>query len=120
MVSGSEAVGVALFITMPRVDDDESHGRYLAQHDVLVLLCSIRQLFFSVMLADVLANLAIYGFIMPIALYRTLDPKSTLFMRLATPPKQSLIPLFVLYVVGVTCRSIGLIEHAFFNRERAW
>jgi len=61
---------------------------------------------------DALTHLMIYGFILPLAIALSVR-NLPLFMRLATPPKQSLFPLFVIYVVGVTCRTIGFLEHGF-------
>lgn len=63
-------------------------------------------------LNDVLTHLMLYGFVMPIAI--TLSIRNLpLFMRLATPPKRSLIPLFVIYVIGLLFRVVGLLEHGF-------
>lgn len=61
---------------------------------------------------DVITHLMIYGFVIPIAIALSIR-NLPLFMRLATPPKRSLLPLFVLYVIGVVSRLIGFLEHGF-------
>lgn len=62
---------------------------------------------------DALTHLMIYGFVIPLAIALAIR-NLPLFMRLASPPKRSLFPLFLVYVVGLTLRVVGKLEQSFF------
>jgi hypothetical protein len=95
---------------MPRAGgDDESRRRYVAQRSAFALLRCERRLSFPTTLDNALAHLMIYGFIMLIGIAPSIR-NLPLFMRLATSPKPSPFPVFVLYVSGVTCRIGTVIE----------
>lgn len=65
-------------------------------------------------LDNVLTHLLIYGFLIPLAFAmaaRTLP----LFLRLAAPPKQELLPLSIFYVTGLALDLMSRIEQPFDN-----
>ena len=136
MLSGAtELVGVALFITMivssfrrarPLSPDApiKPVRPFLALAMVSLFISTILNAILSSYSAlsdlsvfpssfdDVLTHLMIYGFIIPMAMALSVR-NLPLFMRLASPPKRGLVPLFILYVIGLACRLIGQLEHGF-------
>ncbi|MCL4394650.1 MAG: hypothetical protein M1482_07585 [Chloroflexi bacterium] len=63
-------------------------------------------------LDDALNHLAIYGFVIPIAIALSIR-NLPLFMRLAFPPKELLGPILFVYAVGLALRVASLIEQQF-------
>ncbi len=61
---------------------------------------------------DALNHLMIYGFILPIALALSIR-NLPLFMRLASPPKRELWPIFIFYVAGFGLRLMSVTEQLF-------
>jgi uncharacterized protein involved in response to NO len=136
MLSGVlETIGVALFSVMivasfrrarPIVGDAPilPVRPFLAIAFVSLLAATLLNLFLSIstalsptafvfptMLDTALTMLMIHGFVLPITIVmavRTLP----LFMRLAPPPKRSLLPLSIIYVIALVLR---LLEQPFFS-----
>lgn len=64
-------------------------------------------------LNDVLIELLIAGFILPLALALSIR-NLPLFMRLAFPPQRELLPILISYVIGLALRLTFILEQEFY------
>ncbi len=73
---------------------------------------ALRGYLFPGTLDNALVHLMMYGFVIPIALALSVR-NLPLFLRLTSPPKRVLLPIFILYVSGLVLRVAGELEQVF-------